>query len=78
MLNSKLYPHIFVLLNDSNIDHNLHEKLATSLINLLYMFNNNNVTIVDNDKLLLLSLKENILKLGNAFNTSESTKQIEK
>jgi hypothetical protein len=65
-----------MLLSDRNTDYDLFESLTHCLINILYMLNQQ--PLIDYNKDLMLSLKENILKLGEAFKVAEASDDIEK
>ena len=81
-MNSKLFQQIFFYLNNQNINLNLHENLATCLVNILYFYYDNSSSyqhqLINYNNSLLTTLKENIIKLSDAYKYAQETKQTEK
>jgi transportin-3 len=77
IVNSKLFSHMFQFLNDSTTGSNLHDIATQCLVNmlLLYPFN---VRATDSNKELLVSLKNHIYTLVNAYKRAESNRITEK
>lgn len=58
-------------------DSVLHEVLTSCTINMLLMYPFN-ARVSENEKNLLMTLKENIINTANAYNHAEAQEDIEK
>lgn len=77
IVNSPLYAFMFQLYCQPDTDLELHEDITTCLVNILVLFPFN-ARATEENKNLLVSLKENIINLAPAYKQCESQQQVEK
>ncbi len=75
--NSPLFAYLFQIFFQAECELELHEVVTTCLVNILLMYPFN-ARCTDENKTLLLSLKENIINLAVAYKQCESQQQMEK
>lgn len=77
IVNSPLFAYLFTILCQTETELDLHEVVTTCLVNILLMYPFN-ARVTDENKNLLMALKESIINLAGAYKQAESLHQIEK
>lgn len=74
---SQLFPYLFNLFCQNETDGILHEVLTSCVVNMLLMYPFNG-RINEEENVLLVALKENIINLANSYKQAEAQEDIDK